>query len=37
MTLLNIPLPAWVPIFFFVALIGGSFAIGAWLQKGEKE
>jgi hypothetical protein len=35
MSLLNIELPTWIPVLFFVVLIGGSFAVGAWLQKGE--
>lgn len=33
--LLNIPLPTFVPIAFFVLLMATSFYIGAYLEKRE--
>jgi len=33
--LLNIPLPTWVPILFFVLLLIGSFIVGRWLERND--
>lgn len=33
--LLNIPLPTWVPILFFISLLVGSFIVGRWLERND--
>jgi hypothetical protein len=35
MLFLNIPLPDWIPILFFIVLLAASFYVGAWLQSKE--
>jgi hypothetical protein len=37
MELLNIPMPNWIPITFFVVLLGAAYMVGSWLEKGEQE
>lgn len=35
MLLLNIPLPTWLVILFFVVLLAASFVTGRWLERND--